>query len=117
METTPEVFIKQKFPRDAAAPNPLVLKYIGKRFLLSSEPPVGEEIDCAFKKRATGGGTLIGRDCRSNEVVEYLPQFAIWFACNNLLPLDENTFTPPRPTKMPGEGGGSISLSAKGKMS
>lgn len=71
------------------SPDPCLLNLINKRIVVTSEPSKGEKLNVGFIKFITGRDNTTLRNCHSNEMVEFMGNFILLFACNDIPDCDD----------------------------
>jgi P4 family phage/plasmid primase-like protien len=74
---------------DANAPDPGLLSLANKRIITSSEPEKKEFLNSGFIKFLTGKDSTTLRNCHSNEIVKFKPNFITLFICNDIPECDD----------------------------
>lgn len=81
---------------DSQAPDPGLLNLMKLRFVIGSEPEKNEKLNTGFLKFLTGRDATSLRQCHSNEIVEFRPNFITLLICNDIPDTDgtiDNAFS------------------------
>lgn len=84
-----ELFLKSQRPRAAAEANPAMAALVGRRLIVSSEPPKGRQWDEGLIKRMTGGDTITTRQLHGH-TFEFKPTFSLLVQANLRTSADGN---------------------------
>ena len=87
----PETLERARFRNGGSAPSPDKARLAGVRFVTIPEPPQGMILDVAFYKQITGGSKVNARFLNADNF-EFIPQFKLYFDCNHLPLITDNTF-------------------------
>lgn len=84
-----ELFLKSQRPRGAAEANPAMASLVGRRLVVSQEPPKGRSWDEGLIKRLTGGDTVTTRQLHGR-TFEFKPTFTMLVQANLRTSADGN---------------------------
>lgn len=84
-----ELFLKSQRPRTAAEANPAMAALVGRRLVVSQEPPKGRMWDEGLIKRLTGGDTVTTRQLHGR-MFEFKPTFSLLVLANLRTSADGN---------------------------
>lgn len=77
------LILKKRWADSGTGPKPEYLTLKGRRLVVASEPPENSELDEARVKAWTGGDAIAARGMRSDEVVNFTPQFKLLLNTNH----------------------------------
>lgn len=78
----PQMFTR---PRPSAqSPDPGLLDLINRRYIIASEPEKGETLNTSFLKFLTGRDGMKLRECHSNTMMKFRPNFVPFLVCNDI---------------------------------
>lgn len=79
----PEILLKQRFTRQAGAPDASLMALQGKRLVYASESDEGRNLNASKLKELCGGDTLTGRAPYGRRQVEFTPSHLLLLLTNN----------------------------------
>lgn len=79
---SPQMFTRPRPP--AQSPDPGLLDLINRRFIIASEPEKGETLNTSFLKFLTGRDGMKLRECHSNTMRKFRPNFVPFLVCNDI---------------------------------
>ena len=82
-----DTFLRSRTDRDKSLD---LIRMRGARIVTASEVTAGKEFDSALIKQLTGGDTVVGR-AHYRMPEEFTPEFKIWFMCNDLPNVKDNS--------------------------
>jgi P4 family phage/plasmid primase-like protien len=74
---------------DANSPDPGLLSLAKKRVVIASEPEKNSKLNSGFIKFITGRDSTTLRNCHSNNMVDFSPQFLTFLICNDIPECDD----------------------------
>lgn len=77
----PEMFLKSQRQRDPGSPDPAMVSLVGRRLVVSSEPPKGRTFDVGILKRITGGDSMKTRQLHGHSF-EFSPVLKLAIMAN-----------------------------------
>jgi phage/plasmid-associated DNA primase len=74
---------------DANSPDPVLLNLTKKKIVIASEPEKNNKLNSGFIKFITGRDSTTLRNCHSNDMIDFKPNFVTFLICNDIPDCDD----------------------------